>query len=104
MLWPKTNQLIVWPAGRADRGVQVRTVLPALQADETAMGLKEPSKTEAAVATVFIAALKVKVMVLAVETPVAPLAGTVEMSITCACAWPRQNNEPAMPSIQAKSR
>src|ERR1051325_9554715 len=73
-----TNQVMVVFAGKLVSGAQVITVLPAFHDEAVGMILKEGSKKNALVASGSIAVLKVKTTVVLVETPVAPLAGTVE--------------------------
>lgn len=83
---PLTNQVMVVFAGKPVTGVQVNTVVPMFHDGVVRMGLKVWSKKIASVASGFIGALNWKTTVVMVETPVAPLAGTVETMMVCALA------------------
>lgn len=74
---------MVLVAGNDGDGVQVSTVLPALQEAEVEIGFTglDKSMNVASVTSGSIAVLKVKITVVVVETPVAPFAGTVEVMV-----------------------
>src|SRR5689334_21163942 len=79
-------------AGNGDSGVQVSTVLPALQADDTgrvANGLAI-SRNVASVnsGSGFIASLNVKTIFVVAGTPLALLVGETETMVGCAWARP----------------
>ena len=99
---PMTCHWILWLFAKAGDGVQVSTVLPALQAEITGGDWKPAvtSKNCATVAPGFMAALKVNTTGAPGETPVAPLAGTVERIVVCA----PEERRPARNIIMDRSR
>src|SRR5262245_17823077 len=74
--WPLTNQEIVLFAGNEETGVQVKIVLPALQAGVVVTKLLPSYRKKAVVCAGSIAVLNMKTTVVVVEIPVAPLIGT----------------------------
>ena len=107
-LWPLTDQKMVLLAGKDDVGVQVSTVLPALQEGEVGIGLSELDKSKnvasVTLVSVSIAVLKVKTTVVVVETPDAPSAGTDETRVgTAACACHKPASDPAKTSNMTRS-
>ena len=87
---PLTNQVVVALAGKLVTGVQVSTVFAGFHDGVVGTRLKAGPKKSASVASGFIAVLKVKTTVVCGETPVAPVAGTVESRIVWALARSKQ--------------
>src|SRR5579863_5334892 len=91
--------------GKAGVGVQVNTVLPALQADEVESGVKDGDAMNVTiVAEVSIAWLKVKTTAAEGETPVAKSPGTVETMVGCAAAGKRPQREATITTSETRRR
>src|SRR5882672_1563032 len=103
-LWPLTAQKMLLLAGNEGTGVQVSTLLLALQEDVVGMGAVGLNKSMnvASVKSGSISMLKVKTTVVVVGTPIAPSAGTTETRAGCARACQEQASETAKVSNAAK--